>query len=148
MAKSWSFHAKNAIFKYKMYLTFVLMFYWIYQTLCEQSDKMIGKPRILSFFPNLLKNSINHGHSCEILYIFTGHMRRIGDICHHFFSLFHFYGILYCLTKETSVQGQDLLKIISLTVCICWIYSAQQMRPCFLRYLIIWSEWILIHCRT
>ena len=29
---------------------------------------MLGKPRILSLFPNLI-NSIKHEHSCKILYV-------------------------------------------------------------------------------
>ena len=47
-------------------------------------DKMLGKPRILSLFPNSLAslalylffptrliNSIKHEHSCKILYVFS-----------------------------------------------------------------------------
>ena len=30
---------------------------------------MLGKPRILSFFPTRLINSIKHEHSCKILYL-------------------------------------------------------------------------------
>ena len=32
---------------------------------------MLGKPRILSFFPTCLINSIKHEHSCKILYELT-----------------------------------------------------------------------------
>ena len=35
----------------------------------RKRDKMLGKPRILSFFPTRLINSIKHEHSCKILYL-------------------------------------------------------------------------------
>ena len=37
----------------------------------RKKDKILGKPLILSLFPNSFKNSIKHEHhSCKVLYIF------------------------------------------------------------------------------
>ena len=39
--------------------------------LLRKRDKMLGKPHILSLFPNRLINSIKHEYSCNILYLFS-----------------------------------------------------------------------------
>ena len=41
----------------------------------RKSDKMLGKPRILSFSPTRLINSIKHRHSCKILYKYKQYMK-------------------------------------------------------------------------
>ena len=40
---------------------------------------MLGKPRILSLFPNSVINSIKHEHSCKILYVITSRVENSMD---------------------------------------------------------------------
>ena len=54
---------KVALVSYdKLTLKFVLMYIF------KNSDDMLSKPRMLSFLPIHLINSIIHEHICEILY--------------------------------------------------------------------------------
>ena len=55
----------------KKNLTFVLQYYWIYQTRCEKEIKCSASLAFYLFSSTRLINSIKHEHSCKILYIFN-----------------------------------------------------------------------------
>ena len=74
----------------------------------RKSDKMLGKPRILSLFPISL-NSIKHEHSCKIRYVDSA----IHYSCDTMFSVF---GIEKGLVLEGNIAisvnvPQFLLKV-------------------------------------
>ena len=67
--------------------------------LLRKSDKMQGKPHILSFFPTRLINSIKHEHSCKILYKRFEPVHEISNI-------------MVCATSKASDQPAHTQSLI------------------------------------
>ena len=49
----------------------MLLYYWIYLTRCEKEIKCSASLAFYHFSPTRLINSINHEHSCKILYVIS-----------------------------------------------------------------------------
>ena len=55
----------------------MLLYYWIYSTCCGKVIKCSTSLAFYLFFPTCLINSINHEHSCKILYLSQRHTVNI-----------------------------------------------------------------------
>ena len=71
---------------------------------------MLGKPRILSLFPNSVINSIKHEHSCQILY-FCMYMFTLMDIVACFYKVK--CACSYVIANTDIVACFNIVKYIS-----------------------------------